>query len=235
LPSEFAIETRDLVKVYNTGGVRFEALRGISLKIRRGELVSIVGPSGSGKSTLLHLVGLLDRPTSGQVFIGGKDVSKLSEEERSTLRNQEIGFVFQAYNLVHRLTSIENVELPLIARGTEPAVRRDVAMKMLDAVGLAAKFRNRPAELSGGEQQRVAIARALAASPAIVLGDEPTGNVDTKTAKQIMKVIREVNEKTGTTCALITHNPEIAAETRHHIAIRDGMIEREEVDGQVIE
>lgn len=223
-----SIETRDLVKIYSTGGIRFEALRGVSVKIEKGQLVSILGPSGSGKSTLLHLIGLLDRASSGKVLIEGQDTSRLSEDRLASMRNERIGFVFQAFNLIHRLNALENVELPLISRGMDPAVRRDSAMKMLDVVGLASKKLNRPVELSGGEQQRVAIARALVTNPAIVLGDEPTGNIDSKTAMQIMKIIRDINEAFNTTFVLVTHNVEVAAQTHRRIILRDGQIEREE-------
>ena len=223
-----AIETRDLVKIYKIGGLRFEALRVVSIKIEKGELVSILGPSGSGKSTLLQLMGLLDRASSGKVQIEGQDTSKMSEERLAAMRNDRIGFVFQAYNLIHRLTTVENIELPLISQGVEPVKRRDHALKMLSEVGMASKSLNRPAELSGGEQQRVAIARALATDPAIVLGDEPTGNLDSKTAAQILKIIIDVNKRLNTTFVLVTHNLEIASETHRRIILRDGLIEREE-------
>lgn len=223
-----AVEAKDLVKVYHTGGVRFEALRGLSLRINPGELVSILGPSGSGKSTLLHMMGLLDRPSSGRVFINEHDTSKLPEDTLAGIRNRRIGFVFQAFNLIHRLNSLENIEVPLIARGVETRIRRDQAMKMLDSVGLASKRANKPAELSGGEQQRVAIARALVTNPAIVFADEPTGNLDSKTSKQILDVIVRVNNDFGTTFVLVTHNPDMASATRRRIILRDGLIEREE-------
>ncbi len=222
------IEARDLVKVYRTGGIRFEALGGVSLNIERGELVSILGPSGSGKSTLLHILGLLDRPSSGKVLIENQDTSKIDEDRLAMMRNRRIGFVFQAFNLIHRLNALENIELPLISQGADPAIRRDSAAKMLDMVGLASKALNRPAELSGGEQQRVAIARSLVTNPAIVLGDEPTGNIDSRTAMQIMKIVRDVNERFGTTFILVTHNIDVAACTHRRLILRDGQIEREE-------
>ncbi|MEM2107530.1 MAG: ABC transporter ATP-binding protein [Candidatus Bathyarchaeia archaeon] len=226
--SKIMVETKDLVKVYRTGGVRFEALRGVSLKIKKGELVSILGPSGSGKSTLLHIMGLLDRPSSGRVYIEGKDTSKIDEKGLAEMRNRRIGFVFQAFNLIHRLNSVENIELPLISQGIDPVSRREHAVKMLDMVGLASKSLNRPAELSGGEQQRVAIARALVTNPAIVLADEPTGNLDSKTAMQIMDIVGKVNESLGTSFVIVTHNFEVAARTHRRIILRDGQIEREE-------
>ncbi|MEM2841579.1 MAG: ABC transporter ATP-binding protein [Candidatus Bathyarchaeia archaeon] len=226
--SKIMVETKDLVKVYRTGGVRFEALRGVSLKIKKGELVSILGPSGSGKSTLLHIMGLLDRPSSGRVYIEGKDTSKIDEKGLAEMRNRRIGFVFQAFNLIHRLNSVENIELPLISQGIDPVSRREHAVKMLDMVGLASKSLNRPAELSGGEQQRVAIARALVTNPAIVLADEPTGNLDSKTAMQIMDIVGKVNESLGTSFVIVTHNFEVAARTHRRIILRDGQVEREE-------
>lgn len=229
--SQPAVEVEDVVKVYTTGGVRFEALRGVRLKVEKGELVSILGPSGSGKSTLLHIMGLIDKPTSGKVFFEGQDTSKLSEDKLATLRNKRVGFIFQAFNLIHRLTALENVELPLVSQGMDPKMRRSYAMKTLDLVGLSSKSGNRPYELSGGEQQRVAIARALVTKPAIVFGDELTGNVDSKTAMQIMKLISEINASTGTTFILVTHNPEVAAATRRRITLRDGRIERDEWSG----
>jgi len=222
-----AIETRDLVKVYRIGGIHFEALRGVSIKIEKGELVSILGPSGSGKSTLLHMMGLLDRPSSGRVLIEGQDTSKMSEERLSMMRNERIGFVFQAYNLIHRLTTIENIELPLISRGIDSAKRQDRAITVLNEVGLASKSLNRPVELSGGEQQRVAIARALVTDPAIVLGDEPTGNLDSKTAQQVIRIIIDANKRFNTTFVVVTHNIEIASLTHRQIILRDGLIERE--------
>jgi len=221
------VGAKDLVKVYTTGGLRFEALRGVSLRIGSGELVSILGPSGSGKSTLLHIMGLIDRPSSGKVFFEGHDTSKLGEDRLATLRNRRIGFIFQAFNLVHRLTAVENIELPLVSQGIDPKARRNYAMKMLDSVGLSSKRRNRPYELSGGEQQRIAIARALVTNPTIVFGDELTGNVDSKTVLQIMGLISEINANSGTSFVLVTHNPEVAAATRRRIVIRDGQIEQD--------
>jgi len=227
--SEFAVDVSDLVKVYRAGSIRFTALDGVSLRVKNGEMVSIVGPSGSGKTTLLNLIGLLDRPTRGKIFIDGIEVSRLDENRKSIVRNKKIGFVFQTYNLIHRLTAIENVQLPLIASGMAPDKRLQLAKKMLTSVGLSSKFFNHPYELSAGEQQRVAICRALIADPTLILGDEITGNVDTKTSVQIMELLKEINRTAGRTFVLVTHNLELAREAHRIVHIRDGMIEKEEV------
>ena len=227
--SEFAVEVSDLFKVYRTGSIRFTALGGVSLRVKNGEIVSIVGPSGSGKTTLLNMIGLLDRPTRGRIFIDGIEASKLDEDRKSIIRNRKIGFVFQAYNLIHRLTAIENVQLPLIASGMPPNKRRQLAEKMLTSVGLSSKFFNHPYEMSAGEQQRVAICRALVTDPTLVLGDEITGNVDTKTSAQIMELLKEINRTAGMTFVLVTHNPELAKQAQRIVHIRDGTIEKEEI------
>lgn len=211
----------------------FEALRGVSVRLEKGELTSVLGPSGSGKSTLLHMMGLLDRPSSGRVFYEGEDTSKLGEDKLAIIRNQRIGFIFQSFNLVHRLNVVENVALPLVSRGIDSKTRNDSAMKMLDSVGLASKYRNKPSELSGGEQQRVAIARALVTNPRIVFGDEVTGNLDSKTAMQIMEQISDVNATLGTTFVIVTHNRELADATRRRIIVRDGQIESDERTGAI--
>jgi putative ABC transport system ATP-binding protein len=226
--NEFAVEVNDLVKVYRTGPISFTALNNVSLRIKKGEIVSIVGPSGSGKTTLLNLMGLLDKPTRGRIFIDGIEASKLDDDRKSIIRNRKIGFVFQAYNLIHRLTAIENVQLPLIASGMAPEKRRQLAEKMLASVGLASKLFNHPYELSAGEQQRVAICRALVTNPTLVLGDEITGNVDTKTSAQIMELIKEINRTAGRTFVLVTHNPELAKQGHRIVYLRDGVIEKEE-------
>jgi putative ABC transport system ATP-binding protein len=206
----------------------YPALRGINIKIGRGELVSIMGPSGSGKSTLLNLIGALDRPTAGRVIIDGVDLKKLDEDRLSLLRNRKLGFVYQSFNLIQRLTSIENVEMPLISRGIPEKTRKSRSNRMLSAVGLNGKANKRPAELSGGEQQRVAIARALVTEPALIIADEPTGNLDSKTTSELVSQFLQVNKEFGTTILIVTHNMEIANRTQRIISIRDGLIEREQ-------
>jgi putative ABC transport system ATP-binding protein len=218
----------DVTKVYRVGHVDYPALRGISIKISKGEIVSIMGPSGSGKSTLLNLIGALDRPTSGRVIIDGIDLRRLGEERLSVLRNRKLGFVYQSFNLIQRLTSIENVEMPLIARGVPEKARKSRSSKMLSAVGLNGKANKRPTELSGGEQQRVAIARALVAEPALIIADEPTGNLDSKTTREVVNQFVQVNKEFGTTVLIVTHNMDIANMTQRVIALKDGLVEKEE-------
>jgi len=223
-----AVQTVNLTKVYRVGHTDYPALKGINIKIQKGEFVAIMGPSGSGKSTLLNLIGALDRQTSGKVLVDGIDLRKLGEDKLSILRNRKLGFVYQSFNLIQRLSSIENVEMPLIARGMAEAERRSKSMKMLSAVGLASKASKRPTELSGGEQQRVAIARALVTRPTLIIADEPTGNLDSKTTQEVVDQFIDVNKQFGTTILVVTHNPDIAERTQHIIAIRDGLIEKDE-------
>jgi putative ABC transport system ATP-binding protein len=223
-----SVETTQVTKIYRVGHVDYPALRGVSLKIDRGELTSIIGPSGSGKSTLLNIIGALDRPTSGRVRIDGMDIRKLSDDQLAKIRSRKIGFIYQSFNLINRLTAVENVEMPLITRAIPKNIRQERATKLLSAVGLTQKARKRPTELSGGEQQRVAIARALVSKPAIVIADEPTGNLDSKTTLELLNYITEVNKTMGTTFVIVTHNPEVSDKTHRVITLRDGMVEKEQ-------
>ena len=227
----YAIETENVTKKYFIGPVVIPALNGISLKIRKGEFVSIMGPSGSGKSTLLNLLGALDRPTSGKVFIDGVDISQLDNKRLAKLRNEKIGFVFQAYNLINRSTVKRNMELPALVKGYPKEERMKRINELLSIVGLSDKLNRKPKAMSGGEQQRVAIARALMNDPEIILADEPTGNVDSKTGRVIMSFFRKLNKERGTTIVVITHDPEIARMTDRIIYIRDGRIFKEERGG----
>lgn len=223
-----AVQTVDVTKVYRVGHLDYPALKGINLKIDRGELTAIMGPSGSGKSTLLNIIGALDRPTSGHVLIDGVDLRKLGEDGLALLRNKSIGFVYQSFNLIQRLTAVENVEMPLIARSVPEQARRNKSLKLMSAVGLKGKSGKRPNELSGGEQQRVAIARALVTEPALVIADEPTGNLDSKTTLEVLNYITQVNKAMGTTFVIVTHNPEVSERTHRVVTLRDGLIEKEQ-------
>ncbi len=218
------IELRDVVKKYKVGKHEVTALNGISLEVERGEFLIIMGPSGSGKSTLLHLIGCLDRPTSGVVLIEGRNTSELSERELTELRRDKIGFVFQQYYLIPTLTAVENVELPMVFKGVGKEKRRKRALELLEMVGVGKKAHMKPSELSGGEQQRVAIARALANDPPILLCDEPTGNLDTKSGKVVMDIIKRLNEERGVTVVLVTHDPSLAPYGDRVIRLRDGRI-----------
>jgi putative ABC transport system ATP-binding protein len=219
------ISVRDLTKIYQVGEIAVHALRGISLEIQAAEFVTVVGPSGSGKSTLMHILGCLDKPTSGEYFLDGKDVSRLSDDELSLIRNRQIGFVFQGFNLLARTSALENVELPMIFAGRSPRDRRALAKQALESVGLGPRLHHRPTEMSGGENQRVAVARALVNRPEIVLADEPTGNLDSATANEVMALILEHVERHGATLVLVTHDEELAgASTDRVLRLKDGRL-----------
>jgi putative ABC transport system ATP-binding protein len=224
-----AIEAVDVTRVYPLGDSEVQALRGVSLRIEAGEYAAIVGPSGSGKSTLMHLLGLLDRPSSGQITVGGRDATSLSDSELAVLRNETIGFVFQAFQLLSRTSAIDNVGLPLLYRGVGKAERRARAAEALAAVGLGERLKHRPSELSGGEQQRVAIARALVGEPQLLLADEPTGNLDTRTGGEVMETLERLNQERGVAVVLVTHDLDIAGRAHRQIHVRDGLIEADDV------
>jgi len=226
--SGVVIKTEELAKVYEMGAEQVHALRGVSLEIRKGEYVAIMGPSGSGKSTLMNLIGCLDSPTSGKYWLAGRLVSDLDDDELAYIRNKEIGFVFQTFNLLPRATALHNVELPLIYNGTPAEERIEKARKALERVDLADRMQHKPNELSGGQRQRVAIARALVNNPSIVLGDEPTGNLDSKTGEEIMALFENLYRQ-GNTIILVTHENDIAQHAHRIIHIRDGRIASDEV------
>lgn len=214
---------KNVSKIYRLDSVAVKALKGINLEIKKGDFMAIMGPSGSGKSTLMNLAGLLDAPTEGQIFLEGKNVSRLSETELALIRNKKIGFVFQTFNLIPRTSALENVSLPLFYAGLSAQARQKKAKQVLEAVGLADRARHAPNQLSGGEQQRVAIARALINNPAIILADEPTGNLDTKTGEEIMKILEKLHRQDNT-IVMITHEEEIAGHAKKVIKIKDGQI-----------
>lgn len=220
------VEIKDVCKIYNPGENEVRALDHVSVNIDQGEFVAIIGQSGSGKSTLMNMLGCLDVPTSGLYRLHGQDVSSMSDDELSDIRNREIGFIFQGFNLIQNLTAIENVELPLIYRGVNKKTRMELSRKALNKVGLGHRMYHKPAEMSGGQQQRVAIARAIAQAPPVILADEPTGNLDSNSSKEIMGILKELHGE-GRTVILITHDNDIAAQAKRVITIRDGHIEKE--------
>lgn len=222
------ISTDHLVKIYTLGDFEIHALRGINLSIERGEFVAIMGPSGSGKSTLMHILGCLDRPTKGRYFLEGEDVSSFDRNSLARIRNQKIGFVFQVFNLLARTTALENVELPMLYNGTSTKDRSEKAKRALSMVGLEGRENHYPNQLSGGQQQRVAIARALVNDPTIILADEPTGNLDTRTSVEVMEIFQSLTEQ-GITVILITHERDIASYAKRNITFRDGKIVKDEI------
>jgi len=221
--TEYVVDARDLTKVFTMGDVEVHALRGLSLKIAPGEVIAIMGPSGSGKSTLMNMLGCLDRPTDGEYFLDGESVAEMDDDQLAGIRNRKVGFVFQQFNLLSRATALSNVELPL-RYSMNGKNRRTKAQEALTAVGLEDRMSHRPNELSGGQQQRVAIARALVNDPAIVMADEPTGNLDSKSGDEIMDLLLDLNKERGTTLIIVTHDQEIAKRAERRVVIRDGVV-----------
>jgi putative ABC transport system ATP-binding protein len=224
--TDWVIEAEDITKVYRMGEVEVHALCGVSMRVKPGEVIAIMGPSGSGKSTLMNILGCLDRPSSGTYKLDGEETANLSDDQLAEIRSHKVGFVFQSFNLLGRQTALTNVELPMRYAGVSNG-RRKRAIQALEDVGLGDRIRHRPNELSGGQQQRVAIARALVNNPAIILADEPTGNLDTKSGEEIMNLLLDLNEKFSTTLIFVTHDPEIAERTQRVIMLRDGLVEVE--------
>jgi len=222
--TDWVVDARDLTKIYKMGDVEVHALRGLSLRIAPGEVIAIMGPSGSGKSTLMNMLGCLDRPSGGEYYLNGEAVAQMNDDQLADIRNRNVGFIFQGFNLLPRATALANVELPL-RYSNNGHNRRKMATASLEAVGLSDRIHHRPNELSGGQQQRVAIARALVNDPAIVMADEPTGNLDTKSGEEVMELLLNLNKERGTTLIIVTHDPEIAEFTDRVVHIRDGVVE----------